>query len=206
MTSLLAVPDGSLWIGYHKKGIFLLKNGNVKSYLKADGVPLEHCICNMVRDHGGTIWANVAIGLIRFNGTRWEHVGPEWNFPENVPHGASFALFVDSKGTLWAGIDHTVLYLKQGAKRFEPTGVVAGSPDSIAEAPDGKMWMADNDTYVRAISMSVSAKTAATAQCEMDTQIGMTPTCPRGDASEIRIEVPINLIFDRRGKDRKSVV
>ena len=199
VTSLLAVPDGSLWIGYHKKGIWLLRNGNLKSYLKADGVPLEHCICNMVRDHDGTIWANVAIGLIRFNGTRWEHVGREWNFPENVPHGASFALFVDSKGTLWAGIDHTVLYLKQGAKRFEPTGVVADSPDSIAEAPNGKMWMADNDTYVRAISMSVSAKAAATAQCEMDTQIGMTPKCPRGDASEIRIEVPINLIFDRRG-------
>lgn len=199
VTSLLAVPDGSLWIGYQGVGIKVLRNSNVKSYGKADGVPLEHCICSMVRDHDGTIWANVAIGLIRFNGSRWEHVGREWNFPENVPHGTAVALFVDSQGTLWAGIDHTVLYLKQGAKRFEPTGVVADSPASIAEAPDGKMWMADDETYVRAISMSVSAKASATAQCEMDTQVGMTPKCRRGDSSEIRIAAPRNLIFDQRG-------
>ena len=199
VTSLLAVSDGSLWIGYQGFGISVLRNGNVKSYLKADGVPLEHCICNIVRDHDGTIWANVAIGLIRFNGTRWEHVGREWNFPENAPHGTAFALLVDRKGTLWAGIDHTVLYLKQGAKRFEPTGVVASSPASIAEAPDGKMWMADNETYVRAISMFVRAKASATAQCEVDTQVGGPPKCPRGDSSEIQIAAPFNLIFDRSG-------
>ena len=196
MDSLLAVPDGSLWIGYEGIGIKVLRNGNVTSYVEADGVPLEHCICNIVRDHDGTIWANVAIGLIRFNGTRWEHAGNEWNFPENVPHGTAIALFVDSQGTLWAGIDHTVLYLKQGARRFEPTGAVANLAISIAAAPDGKIWMADADTYVRAISMSVSAKASATAQCEMDKQ---TPKCPRGDSSEIQIEDPNNLIFDRTG-------
>jgi ligand-binding sensor domain-containing protein len=199
VTSLLAVPDGSLWIGYQGVGIKVLRNGNIKSYVKADGVPLEHCICSIVRDSDGTIWANVAIGLIRFNGTRWEHIGREWNFPENVPHGTAVALFVDSQGTLWAGIDHTVMCLKQGAKRFEPTGVVADSPASIAEAPEGKMWMADDETYVRAISMSVSAKASATAQCEMDTQVGVPPKCSPGDSSEIQIPAPKNLIFDRRG-------
>jgi signal transduction histidine kinase/ligand-binding sensor domain-containing protein len=199
VTSLLAVPDGSLWIGYQGVGIKVLRNGNVRSYGKADGVPLENCICNIVRDHDGTIWASIVIGLIRFNGARWEQVGHEWSFPENVSHTTAFALFVDRQGTLWAGIDHTVLYLKQGAKRFERTGVVADSPASIAEAPDGKMWMADNETYVRAISMSVSAKASKTAQCETHSQVGLPPKCPRGDSSEIQIAAPFNLIFDRRG-------
>jgi signal transduction histidine kinase/ligand-binding sensor domain-containing protein len=205
VTSLLAVPDGSLWIGYYGVGIMVLRNGNVKSYLKADGVPLEDCICSIVRDHDGTMWANAAYGLIRFNGTRWEHIGREWNFPESVAHFTAHALFVDSQGTLWVGIGHTVLYLKQGAKRFEQTGVVVNLATSIAEAPNGRIWMADSETYVRAISMSVSAKAAATAQCEMDTKVGVIPKCPRGDSSEIRIADPINLIvphqlmFDRRG-------
>jgi signal transduction histidine kinase/ligand-binding sensor domain-containing protein len=199
VTSLLAVPDGSLWIGYQGEGIKVLRNGSVTSYGKADGVPLEHCICNIVRDHDGTMWANAGFGLIRFNGTGWENIGREWNFPENVPHDTAGALFVDSQGTLWAGIAHTVLYLKQGAKRFEPTGVVADSPNSIAEAPNGKIWMADAGTYVRAISMSVSGKASTTAQCEMDTQVGVPPRCPRGDSSEIQIAAPNNLIFDRRG-------
>jgi signal transduction histidine kinase/ligand-binding sensor domain-containing protein len=194
--SLLAVPDGSLWIGYEGIGIKVLRNGNVTSYVEADGVPLEHCICNIVRDHDGTIWANVSIGLIRFNGTRWEHVGHEWNFPENVPHGTAIALFVDSQGTLWAGIDHTVLYLKQGAKRFEPTGAVAKLAISIAEAPDGKIWMADAHAFVRTISMSVGAKASTTAQCETETQ---APKCQRGDSSEIQIEDSTNVIFDRTG-------
>lgn len=199
VTSLLAVPDGSLWIGYQGKGIAVLRNGKVKSYGNADGVPSEHCICSIVRDHDGVMWANVGVGLIRFNGTRWEHVGHEWNFPESVPHFTAAALFVDRQGTLWAGIDHTVLYLKQGAKRFERTGAAADLALSIAEAPDGKIWMADVNTYVRAISKSVSAKASATAQCEIDTQDDVTPKCPRGDSSEIQIAAPTNMIFDRRG-------
>jgi signal transduction histidine kinase/streptogramin lyase len=197
--SLLAVPDGSLWIGYDGVGIKVLRNGNVTSYGKADGVPIENFIYCILRDHDGTMWADAGRGLIRFNGTRWEHIGREWNFPESVAHSTASALFVDSQGTLWAGIDHTVLYLKQGAKRFEPTGAAADLALSIAEAPDRKIWMADVDTYVRAISKSVSAKAAATAQCEIDTQDDVTPKCPRGDSSEIQIAAPNNLVFDRRG-------
>ncbi len=199
VTSLLALPDGSLWIGYENLGISVLRNGNAKSYRKADGVPLGRWICAIVRDHDGTMWADIGIDLLRFDGTRWEQVGREWNFPENVRRVTAIALFVDSRGTLWAGIDHTVLYLKQGSKRFEPTGVVAYFPTSIAEAPDGKIWMADSETYVRAISMSVGAKAAATAQCEMDAQDLVASSCPRGDSSEIQIASPLHLLFDRRG-------
>jgi len=46
-------------------------------------------------------------------------------------------LFVDSRGTLWAAVNHTILYLKQGSKRFEATGAFARWTASIAEAPDG---------------------------------------------------------------------
>ena len=83
-----------------------------------------------------------------------------------MPRITSVALFVDSRGTLWVGVNHTVLYLKQGSKRFEPTGAFAGYSTSIAEAPDGTIWLADSDSYVRAISTSVSAKSAAMAKCE----------------------------------------
>jgi signal transduction histidine kinase/ligand-binding sensor domain-containing protein len=197
-TGLLAVPDGSLWIAYSGVGIKVLRNGNVKSYGEADGVSTELAIYRIVQDHDGAIWANVADGLIRFNGTRWEHIGSEWKLPENVPHGTSTAVFVDSRGTLWVGIDHTVLYLKQGSKRFEPTGVAAGSPYSIAEAPDGKIWMADHDTYVRAISVPVNAKAAETAQCGINADAAKS-RCPRGDPSEIQIAATNDMIFDRQG-------
>jgi ligand-binding sensor domain-containing protein len=96
---LLALPDGSLWITYEfENKICLLRNGNLKCYGNADGVASNPD--TIVQDHEGAIWANTWNGVIRFNGTRWEHIGRDWNFPEDVPHITSTLLFVDSHGTL----------------------------------------------------------------------------------------------------------
>jgi ligand-binding sensor domain-containing protein len=74
--SLLALPDGSLWVAYRfENKICVLRNGQVKSYGKADGVTSNPT--SIVQDHEGAIWANTATGVIRFNGTRWEHIGKD---------------------------------------------------------------------------------------------------------------------------------
>jgi signal transduction histidine kinase/ligand-binding sensor domain-containing protein len=201
--SLLALPDGSLWIAYgtgsygNGNRICVLRNGNVKSYGNADGV--TSIPTAIVQDHEGTVWANTETGVIRFDGTRWEHIGKDWNFPEDVPRITSTALFVDSHGTVWVGVNQTVLYLKQGSKRFEPTGAFAGWSVSIAEAPDGTIWLADNGSFVRAISTSVSAKSAATAKCEFESPQGKSAKCPSEDPLVIKIATANNLIFDRNG-------
>ena len=174
---LLALHDGSLWIAYRlEKKILVLRNGSVKSYGEAEGVTSNPT--TIVQDHEGAIWANTETGVIRFNGARWEQIGRGWNFPEDVPHTTSDTLFVDSRGTLWAAVNHTILYLKQGSKRFEATGAFAGWTASIAEAPDGTMWLSDPLSYVRAIGTSVSAKAAAIAKCEVETPKGTPPKCP----------------------------
>jgi len=196
--SLLALPDGSLWVGYgFENKICVLRNGNVKCYGKADGVASWPCA--LVQDHEGTIWANTWNGVIRFNGLRWEHIGRDWNFPEEVLHITSDVLFVDSRGTLWAGVNQTVLYLKQGSKRFEPTGAFAGWSISIAEAPDGTIWLSDNESYVRAVSISVSAKSAATAKCEVLAHRGAPAKCPSEVPLVAKISSPNDLLFDRNG-------
>ena len=199
--SLLALPDGSLWIAYGTLGnenkICFLRNGNVKCYGEADGVmSIPQAIVN---DREGTIWANTNTGVIRFSGTRWEHIGKDWDFPEDVPRATSTASFVDSRGTLWAGVNHTVLYLKRGSKRFEPTGMLAGYSTSIAEAPDGTIWLADSDSYVRAISASVTTKSTAIIKCEIETPIGTPPKCPSDDPLVVKVRTVNDLIFDRNG-------
>ncbi len=195
--SLLARSDGSLWIAYDGNKICDLRNGSGKCYGKADGITSSPTA--IVCDREGSLWANTKTGIIRFNGTRWEHIGKDWNFPEEVPRITSEALFVDSHGTLWVGVNHTVLYLKQGSKRFEPTGAFAGWSVSIAEAPDGTIWLADNDSYVRAISTSVSAKSAATARCEVQTPKGTAPKCANEDPMVVQIGAANDLFFDRDG-------
>jgi signal transduction histidine kinase/ligand-binding sensor domain-containing protein len=200
--SLLALPDGGLWIAYGTAGyeneICLLRHGNVKCYSRTDGVVSTPTF--MVRDHEGTIWANTETGVIRFNGTRWEQIGKNWNFPEDVPTETSTALFVDSHGTLWAGVNSTVLYLQQGSRWFEPTGAFAGYSTSIAEAPDGTIWLADSDSYIRAISKSVSLRSAAMARCEALTPPTDTATkCPDNDPLVVRLWAANDLFFDRNG-------
>jgi signal transduction histidine kinase/ligand-binding sensor domain-containing protein len=199
--SLLALPDGSLWIGYgFENKICLLRNGNLKCYGNADGVASYPDA--IIRDHEGTIWANTWNGLIRFNGTRWEHIGRAWNFPEDVPHITSTVLFVDSHGTLWAGVHQTILYLKQGSKRFESTGVYAGWSLTMAEASDGTLWFPDNKSYVRAVSASVSAKSTAIAkvvQCEVLAHRGAPLKCPSEVPPVIEISSANGLFVDRNG-------
>jgi PAS domain S-box-containing protein len=196
--SLLALKDGSLLIAYRlENSICILRNGYVKRYGDADGITSHPTA--MIQDHEGTTWANTEAGIIRFNGSRWEHIGRDWNFPEDVPRATSDVLFVDSHGTLWAGVNQTILYLKQGSRRFEPTGAFAGWSASMAEAPDGTMWLSDILSYVRAISTSVSARSAATAKCEVETPRGAPPKCPHDDRLVLKIKAGSRLLFDRDG-------
>lgn len=198
LRSLFAPHDGSLWISYRLENkICVLRDGNVKCYAEADGVRSNPT--TIVQDHDGILWANTESGVIRFNGTRWEHIGKEWNFPEDVQHENSIVLFVDSHGTLWVGVNHKVLYLKQGSKRFEPTGTFAGWSVSIAEAPDGTIWLADNFRYVRAIGTSVGAKSAAVAECEVETRERTYPNCGSESPLVLKIQGPDRLLFDRNG-------
>ena len=196
--SLLALPDGSLWIGFaYGARISVLRNGSVTNYAGAIGLPTDAAILAIAQDREGTMWANTEEGLIRFNGTQWERIGSQWNLPQEMQHSLSYALFVDSHGTLWAGMGNTVMYLRQGSKRFEPTGTYESRAISIAEAPDGKIWMVDGTTASRVISMSVSAKSVARARCEARA-LKLTANCPSDGQLEIRGSTD-SLFFDRNG-------
>jgi signal transduction histidine kinase/ligand-binding sensor domain-containing protein len=198
LRGLLALPDGSLWIAYRLESkICVLRNGNLKCYGEGDGITSNPT--TIVQDHDGTLWANTEGGVIRFNGRRWEHIGKDWNFPEDVPRENSIVLFVDSHGTIWAGVNHTILCLKQGSRRFEPTGAFAGWSVSVAEAPDGSIWLADNFSYVRAISAALNPKSAATAKCDVETREGGPPKCPSASQLAFKISGPDRLLFDRNG-------
>jgi PAS domain S-box-containing protein len=199
--ALLALPDGSLWaaFGTHKSGhsICSLRNGNVKCFGDVEGVTSNATA--IILDHEGTIWANTETGVIRFSGTRWEHIGKDWSFPEGVHSITSQALFVDTKGTLWVGVNNTVLYLKQGTKQFEPTGAFFSWSASIAEAQDGTIWLADTDGYVRPIGRSVSAKSAAIAKCEALIFEKPSSKCPSEGPQVIKVSGVWDLLFDRDG-------
>src|SRR6266550_695181 len=143
--SLCTSRDGSLWIGFSSGGISQLRNGHLKNYSHADGVP-DGGILSIVEDGIGSIWAGGQYGLSKLDSGSWHKVGAELGYP--AP-GAQ-VLFVDSRKNLWVATDgldfgfskdpvrrNTILKLAQNAKIFVATGESVGQVWMMAEAPDG---------------------------------------------------------------------
>ena len=149
--SLLAARDGSLWIGFGSGGIGRLHDGAATFFPPGEGVPAGG-ILSLVDDGAGSIWAAGTYGFARFEKGKWRRVGTEMGYA--AP--AAQALLVDRAGTLWVATDglnfgltrdpvrvNTILALPRNATRFSPTGDAVGMIYSMAEAPDGTVWVAD---------------------------------------------------------------
>ena len=149
--SLLAARDGSLWMGFGSGGIGRLRDGEVAHFPPGEGVPAGG-ILSLVDDGAGSIWAAGQYGFARFENGKWWRVGMEAGY---AAPGAQ-ALLVDRAGTLWVATDgfnfglskepvraNTILSLARNGKHFSPTGEAVGMIWSMAEAPDGAVWVAD---------------------------------------------------------------
>jgi signal transduction histidine kinase/ligand-binding sensor domain-containing protein len=146
--SLWSSNKGELWIGAHAL-VSVLKDGNLKSYTTRDGVP-DGRVLGFAEDRKGTVWI-ACDGLARLEGNRWKKVGEDWNFPGHLAQ----TLFLDREGTLWVATENTLVFLPRGAQRFQPTRVQVGVVGQIAEAPNGKIWMAETSRSVRPVPLGV---------------------------------------------------
>ena len=70
VTSLLALPNGDLWIAFKSRGLTLLRNGNATNYPTRDGV-LGGAVSGFAQDRKGTIWAATTGGLARLDWLFW---------------------------------------------------------------------------------------------------------------------------------------
>jgi ligand-binding sensor domain-containing protein len=153
--SLCTSRDGSLWIGFSSGGISQLRNGHLKNYSRADGVP-DGGILSIVEDGNGSIWAGGQYGLSKLDSGSWRRIGAESGYP--AP-GAQ-VLFVDRRGTLWVATDgldfglsknpvrrNTILSLGPNAKSFVASRESVGQVWMMAEAPDGDVWIADTSGH-----------------------------------------------------------
>jgi signal transduction histidine kinase/ligand-binding sensor domain-containing protein len=141
-SSLLAIPDGGLWIGFSSGEVSLLKNGRITSYSQKDGLP-PSTVRSLARDRQGRIWAASVTGLSLFDGSLWRRVGADWNFS-----GGATAALVDRAGTIWIGTPDRVVFVPEGAGKFQTAAAGLKTAThysryvtSLAEASDGTVWM-----------------------------------------------------------------
>jgi len=162
VTTLMAVPDGGLWVGYSRGGASLLKEGRATNYSDRDGFPVGR-VRSFARDWDGTIWAGVVGGFTRLEGSRWQRVRTEWNYDSK----SAWALFVDQRGTLWAGTGKGVMFLPRGAKTFQDTRFETGPVIAFAQAPDGTIWFHNDGAgvyHVQVLRPSTDSRTDTLSQ------------------------------------------
>jgi PAS domain S-box-containing protein len=165
VSSLLALPNGDLWVGFLPGVISLVRKGNAMNYSTREGVP-NGAIWGFARDPEGAIWAATSSGLARLEGDRWKEVGSDWNFPGK----SARAVFLDRQGTLCVSTEDTLVFLPPGARRFKPTGIRVGEVTQIAQAANGKLWMAETTRSVRPIPLSDSRRPPDETEVQVGSQ------------------------------------
>jgi len=149
--SLLALPDGGLWIGFRDGGAALLKDGKLTVYSEAEGLPFT-VLRSFARTRDGKIWAATGRGLFRLEGNHWNRVGKDI-----FPWTRAQTLFVDRQGTLWAATEDRIVFLPEGGNQFQTTGEHVVSKifevNRIVQAPDGTIWIGETSYSVRPIKM-----------------------------------------------------
>ncbi len=131
ISALLAQPDGGLWIGYRSGGMALLKDGALRHYGQADGLPLSSPQL-IRRDSRGRVWISSNSGVFYLNGARWEKM-PGFEALTNQPH----AMMEDSRGRMWVGNVETAFVLEPGASAFRRLPNKLDLSGYLIEAPDG---------------------------------------------------------------------
>ena len=143
IVSLLALPNGDLWIGFREKGVSRLRDGSNTNYTDSDGLP-SGSVTRLVQDRDGAIWAATDGGLARFEHGRWQRIGKDWGYPA----ARAKTLYLDRQGTLWVAGPDTVVFLPHGSRKFQTTGIKIGSTYQIIESPRDALWMAETTRSV----------------------------------------------------------
>jgi signal transduction histidine kinase/ligand-binding sensor domain-containing protein len=160
LQALFSSGDGSLWVTFRDRaGVTRIRDGDVVNYAEAEGMN-ERSARVILESVDGSIWVGGARGLFRFNGDRWERVGPE----HGLPLDPIYAAYIDSQGKLLVGTGHGVLRLTETHGRFQ---AVEGSPpflvNSISQDRTGTIWITDTVTGFRRLDRARGPSEKVTA-------------------------------------------
>ncbi len=179
ITALAMLDDGSLWMGFYYGGASVMRNSQLQYYGAEEGFP-RGMVLAFAQTDDGAVWAATEGGLARFDGLRWQTVGADWGYPT----GRADWLTVSRDGSLWVTTGKSLVFLRPGQHRFEPTDQAVAKYGVIAQAPDGVLWLSDHLHGTRALP-GLSAEHA-----------GSTPTEAADDSD---FSWANRLLFDRYG-------
>lgn len=150
MVTLALDRDDALWIGYFQAGISQFAGGRLHNQGRAQGVPVG-VVPRFSQDRDGRLWAAVNGGLRWFDGRHWQPPPASAGLPEHRVQWVQH----DSHGRFWVLAGLKIWMRAPGAVRFEDTGIAVSQMATLAEDPQGELWLADR---VRGTSPLANAK------------------------------------------------
>jgi len=145
--SLLAARDGTLWIGT-SKGLASWKDGRLTQYteLAAD------YIFALLEDRNGAVWVG-GVGIGVPTGKLCAiHAGRAHCYGNDVALGRGVvALYEDSKGNLWAGVETGLWRWNSGTPKFYPLPGEPNGIQALGEDADGTLLVGWNGEIYRLV-------------------------------------------------------
>ena len=130
----------------------VLATPQFRRYGVADGLP-SGTIYAVTQDRHGLMWFGTASGLVRYDGVSFRVFRHALDDPQSMPAGAIYTLFVDRDNCVWGGsISNGLTVYQQSEHRFrhwehepgDPASLASDEVWSIAQTPDGALWLATN--------------------------------------------------------------
>ena len=149
--SVFLAASGGLWLPTEGAGLLYWKDGHLTNFPDRRCTPSRK-LGQIVEDREGSLWVQTTAGLFRLRGSVCEQIGSNLGYPGGFPA----AVFLDRDGTLWVKTQTgPLLSLRRGESRFQTTQYGEGVSTGFAflrEAPDGTIWLSDNQGLRRATS------------------------------------------------------
>jgi signal transduction histidine kinase/ligand-binding sensor domain-containing protein len=143
ITSLTALRNGDLLIGYIYGGLSLVRDGHISQLPDKVGQAVVGPVFSALTDDDGVLWAATSGGLLRLRDGAWRRIGAEMG----LPAGGVSNLIVDQYAQMWLAAGDQLMLLERGGQRFR--AVLGGVRTvNLGASPDGRLWL---DTHQRLI-------------------------------------------------------
>ena len=155
--SVFFSSSGGLWLTTEGAGLLLWKDGRLTAFPDRRCTPIRKQ-GKILEARDGSLWVQATAGLFRLSGSVCEQIGADQGYPGGFPAG----MLLDSEGTLWIKRQTgPLLFLPYGQSKFQVSQYGEGTSSSygeqtstsyayLHEAPDGTIWLSDDQGLRRA--------------------------------------------------------
>jgi diguanylate cyclase (GGDEF)-like protein/PAS domain S-box-containing protein len=137
--SLLVSRDGTVWVGTEGRGLWRFKDGEVRHFTTAEGLPGNE-VRALLEDRDGNLWVGTNYGLGRLTDGRFSQLASAQGLPSDLVR----SIHEDADGSLWVGFyGGGLTRLRDGEFTSLGTrdGLVHDLTWGVGEGADGSLWI-----------------------------------------------------------------